>query len=217
MVIRKKSYILRIIAFLLLGNILFFITSHLLIPKWYYPDATLKEPTGRVLTGIYAEEPMSLDVVFCGTSHILYGAAPMELYERYGIKSYVLSSPCQSASMTYYLLKEASKTQSPKVFVYDASSLYQGNGSEIYWRYPLDCMPLSKNKYDAAKTFSDAFDQVTLLDALSPFYNYHTRWASLDKLDFTDFSRNRHLYTKGGFIDSEMVPAPSIEEMLKIP
>lgn len=210
---KAKNYIMKAASFLILGACMFQLILPLFTPKWYYPNSILKEPITRTLTGIYEEAPMSLDIIFCGTSHVLYGIVPMELYEKRNIKSYVLASSCQPIQMTYYLLKETLKTQTPTIFVYDASSLFLGNSQEVYWRYILDCMPFSKNKYDAAKTFSGTFEQITLLEALSPFYNYHTRWDSLAKLDFTDYCRIDRFYTKGGFVNSEYAPSHSIDEM----
>ena len=204
---------IKCILFLILGITLFCTLRQLFMPKWYYPDSTMKEPTSRILTGIYDEPSGTIDIVFLGTSHMIYGAAPMELYEKYGIKSYNLSTPSQPLQIGYYLLKNTLKTQSPELIVYDASSFYIGNSWEPAWYYALNHMPFNINKYKATQEFTQSFNNITLLEALSPLYNYHTRWPSLEKLDFTDFSRNNHLYTKGGFLSSEWGSAPAVEEM----
>ena len=115
---------IKCILFLILGITLFCTLRQLFMPKWYYPDSTMKEPTSRILTGIYDEPSETIDIVFLGTSHMIYGAAPMELYEKYGIKSYNLSTPSQPLQIGYYLLKNTLKTQSPELIVYDASSFY---------------------------------------------------------------------------------------------
>ena len=204
---------IKCILFLILGITLFCTLRQLFMPKWYYPDSTMKEPTSRILTGIYDEPSETIDIVFIGTSHMIYGAAPMELYEKYGIKSYNLATSGQPIQVSYCLFKDVLKTQAPKVLVYDASSLFLGSSWEAAWRYVLDYMSFSSNKYKAAQEFTQSFNDITLLEALSPLYNYHSRWASLEKLDFTDFNRNNHLYTKGGFVNSEQIPAPTVEEM----
>ena len=80
---------IKCILFLILGITLFCTLRQLFMPKWYFPDSTMKEPTSRILTGIYDEPKETIDTVFLGTSHMIYGAAPMELYEKYGIKSYM--------------------------------------------------------------------------------------------------------------------------------
>ena len=201
------------ILFLILGITLLSILRQLFMPKWYYPDSTLRESTSRILTGIHDEPNETIDIVFLGTSHMIHGMAPMELYERHEIKSYNLATSGQPIQISYYLFKDVLKTQAPKVLVYDASSLYLGSSWEAAWRYVLDYMPFSSNKYKAAQEFTQNFNDITLLEALSPLYNYHSRWASLKKLDFTDFSRNNHLYTKGGFLSSEWISAPTVEEM----
>lgn len=211
--LKLKKKILNTILFLFLTIILFKYISSLFVPKWYYPDTTLKDPVSRNIDGIYEVSPFTLDVIFCGTSHMTYGIAPMELYDNFGVKSYNCSSASQPISISYYILKAFFETQAPKIFVYDASSLFIGDSSENAWRYVLDYMPFSSNKYEAAQEFTQSFNDITLLEALSPLYNYHTRWASLEKIDFTDFSRNNHLYTKGGVLNSEQIPAPTAEEM----
>lgn len=209
--ILKKQ--LKSILFILIGFFLFLILHQLFIPKWYYPNRTLKEQTARILTGIYDEPKGTIDIAFLGTSHMIYGVAPMELYEKHGIKSYNLSTPSQPLHVSYYLFKNLLKEQKPKLLVYDASSLFTERCWELSWRYVLDYMPFSINKYEAAREFTNNFNDITLLEALSPIYNYHSRWASLEKIDFTDFGRNNHLYTKGGVLNSEQIPAPTVNEM----
>ena len=209
--ILKKQ--LKSILFILIGFFLFLILHQLFIPKWYYPNRTLKEQTARILTGIYDEPKGTIDIAFLGTSHMIYGVAPMELYEKHGIKSYNLSTPSQPLHVSYYLFKNLLKEQKPKLLVYDASSLFTERCWELSWRYVLDYMPFSINKYEAAREFTNNFNDITLLEALSPIYNYHSRWASLEKIDFTDFRRNNHLYTKGGVLNSEQIPAPTVNEM----
>ena len=99
----KKQF--KPILFILIGFTLFLVLRQLFIPKWYYPSLTTREPTSRVLTGIYDEPRETIDTVFLGTSHMLYGVAPMELYEKYGIKSYNMSTSAQPIHLSYYLFK----------------------------------------------------------------------------------------------------------------
>ena len=207
----KKQF--KPILFVLIGFTLFLVLRQLFIPKWYYPSPTTKEPTSRVLTGIYDEPKETIDTVFLGTSHMLYGVAPMELYEKYGIKSYNMSTSAQPIHLSYYLFKNIIKIQTPKLLVYDASSLFLEHSWEPSWRYILDNIPFNVNKYEASRELVKNFSNLTILEALCSFYNYHSRWESLEKLDFIDFERNNHLYTKGGFLNSIQVLAPTVEEM----
>lgn len=66
-----------------------------------------------------------LDVVALGSSHIQYAFNPAVFYAHSGYYSYVLGSPCQPFSMTYHMLAEALKTQSPSVAVVDVFTLLQ--------------------------------------------------------------------------------------------
>ena len=107
--ILKKQ--LKSILFILIGFFLFLILHQLFIPKWYYPNRTLKEQTARILTGIYDEPKGTIDIAFLGTSHMIYGVAPMELYEKYGIKSYNMSTSAQPIHLSYYLFKNMAMSQ----------------------------------------------------------------------------------------------------------
>ena len=57
----------------------------------------------------------------------------------------------RDSNVTYYLLKEALKTQSPKIVVLDLYyfGLADKYGDEGYIRYVLDNLKFSKNKLEA--------------------------------------------------------------------
>ncbi len=65
----------------------------------------------------------TLDVVALGSSHMQYAFSPAFFYTRTGLYSYVLGSPCQPLSMTYSLLRECLKRQSPSVAIIDVFTL----------------------------------------------------------------------------------------------
>ena len=109
----------------------------------------------------------SLDILIFGSSQAQYSLNPVFIYEKTGLYSYVLGSPCQPVPVSYQYLKEALLTQSPKVVVLDvftllpASSVCASNGivktgadnltgirrymalsyiedKEVFWNYAFD-------------------------------------------------------------------------------
>lgn len=65
----------------------------------------------------------SIDVLVLGSSHAQYSMNPAVFYVETGIYSYVLGSGCQPMTMSYYMLQEALKTQSPEVVVLDVFTM----------------------------------------------------------------------------------------------
>ena len=116
--------IVKIVAFFVIGIMLFFAVQGIFIPKWYSDGAT-----NRVLSGFFALENDTAEVLFLGTSHMGSGVSPMKIYEDTGIVSYNLATSGQPLECSYFLLKEAFKTQSPKVVFLDAGRILNGEGN----------------------------------------------------------------------------------------
>ena len=104
----KFILIYKVICFLLIGIILFQGSQRLFKPKWFPYDDSYDAGKMR---GYLNEKKDSIDILICGASHASRGIYPMELYEKYGFKSYNLSTSGQPIEATYYLLKEAFLTQ----------------------------------------------------------------------------------------------------------
>lgn len=68
----------------------------------------------NIVLPFYDEPKNTLDVIFIGSSHVMCSVYPMELYDRYGIASYVFASSAQLLPQSYYQLKEALRYQTPK-------------------------------------------------------------------------------------------------------
>ncbi len=65
-------------------------------------------------------EEDSLDILVLGSSHAYVDINPAVLWSEYGIAAYDLCGSNQPMWNTYYYLKEALKTQTPKVVVLEA-------------------------------------------------------------------------------------------------
>ena len=47
-----------------------------------------------------------VDVLFCGSSHMMHTALPMELWKKHGIKSYNIANGAEAIPTTYWVLKK---------------------------------------------------------------------------------------------------------------
>ena len=185
-----------------------------MLPKWYFPDTYVTEPIGRILPGFYEEDDNTIDVIFLGASKLLFGISPMELYEKYGYATYNLSTNGQPIEVSYFMLKEALKTQKPRLLVLDVTGLYRTDASEENWRYLIDYMPISINKIFFAKELSKQYGNEKFFSTIFPIVKYHERWEELTQKDFTDWKRNKKFYSKGYYVLSRQMPASFSEEQI---
>lgn len=194
---------IRILIFILIGIFLFIILQNVFVPKRF---PYVVEYDGGKLKYFYNEKKESIDVIICGTSHPGRAILPMELYEKYGLKTYNFATSVQPIEVTYYILQEVLKTQTPKVLIWDISNLFykDSNTPELWrWQHSLDDMPLSKNKILLAQEYLNKYDEAkeTITQLLFPLLGYHTRWKELSWQDFK-LNNNKLYYGKGGNITS---------------
>lgn len=201
---------IKVSLFLIIGVLIFFVFQSIFVPKRF---AYVKSYDAGKLAGYYTEEPNSIDVLICGTSHVSKGILPMELYEKFGIRAYNLGMSKQPIEATYYVISEALKTQKPKVIVYDVSKLY-GDDYE-YALFAVDEMKIGKNKVALSQKYLDKTQSDTsMVNLLFPFFQYHSRWNELSDEDFTYALRDRPYYGKGGQIVSNVLGSyVSLEQM----
>lgn len=145
----------------------------------------------EIARGFYAEPENSLDVLYLGSSYMRNGISPLEIWHDYGITGYARAGSQQAPIVSYYLLKEAFQTQSPKVVVYEASFLVNTRTSEANdydlrenrLREAIDFMKLSPIKIELVKEIV-AHSSLSYADLLVPAYRYHERWTDLEEIDF---------------------------------
>ncbi len=164
--------------------------------KWI--DTTF--PTTATIDGFYAESEKSIDVVYLGSSHMMSGISPLEIWKEYGMTGYICGSTKLSIPSTYLYLKEALKTQKPKVAVMDISRIFKEYDNEYYeedTRRSLDYIKLSKDKLEVAALLMKGDERQNLLSYLFPLIRYHSRWSDLQEEDFTYAFREKHMWSKG--------------------
>jgi len=88
-----------------------------------YKDKSIWSTDYRVKQ--YQELPEnSIDVLFLGSSNLMSGMNPLQLWEETGIQSYAYCSRAQTFPFAYGYLQDALRTQNPKCVVIDAYSVF---------------------------------------------------------------------------------------------
>ncbi len=128
------------------------------------------------------EEPV--DVMLFGTSHVIDGILPYELWGGYGISSYNFGNNAARIPLTYWKMMNVFDYQVPKLVIVDCS--YLSSNSKLCTTLQqshniLDGFPLSKTKIAA---INDLFEEEDKQEFLWPFSVYHNRWDELTKADF---------------------------------
>lgn len=131
--------------------------------------------------GFYAEPNNTIDMVIIGSSPAYSSIVPAKLYGDTGIRSYPLASNVQRPVAGLYLTKEALKTQSPKLFVYEMRmyvGLQVGLVSNMaYTRDVLDNMKYSFNRNTAINAMVD--DPLERYTYYFDIFKYHSNWKTL--------------------------------------
>ena len=172
-IVRKR--IINGVIFLLCFILIFTGLNQLLINKSHR----------RTLQYILYEAPENYyDALYVGGSHMNGAIAPSVLLESDGIRGFNLATGGQEFRVTYYLLKEVLKRQSPRLVVLDVYYMLSANryGVEAYNHYVVDAMQFSKNKIDLIQNCIAPEDRLSFY---IPFLKYHSRWNDLNKDDFT--------------------------------
>lgn len=102
------------------------------------------------ITGFYAEERNSLDMVYIGGSAAFVYWEPLKAYEEYGIASYDFGANTIQAEFYEYMIKEILSRQNPELIVIDARAFQYRDidqpPSSVAYRNVLTGMPFNLNK-----------------------------------------------------------------------
>ena len=87
----------------------------------------VKSPHGVDQTRyLYVQPKNKIDVLFLGSSHVHCNVNTQLLWDEYGMAAYLMTGAEQPLWNSYYNLKEALKTQKPKLVVLDMISSRDG-------------------------------------------------------------------------------------------
>lgn len=204
----KKTFAVRILVFFIGFALIFSLLNSIFLIKGEADKSYKYNPFEYYNNAsFYREDSDSLDVIFIGTSQSLLSINPLELWNKFGIPSHVLSAGSLSAKNAYYYLKEALKFQHPQVIFLDASVIKYTSSSEtsyskINWMHP------SVNKYNALSDCCD-FELLTFDEKfirLSDFLLAHDTWSSLEKHNFHDYRDRYNFYHGYFYVANSTVP-----------
>lgn len=187
------------------------ITMCLTVCFLYNLTNLMERKTSKEKYADFYEQKEDFDVLFMGTSHVVNGVFPMELWNDYGIISYNFGGHGQPMATTYWVMENALEYTNPTIIVIDCHFLSRNikcpeNFSIIHESF--DSFPFSTTKVRAIRDLLDdpvwdeqmandtAYknqEQRTKIGLLWNYSVYHSRWTELWQPDF-EFSRS---YEKG--------------------
>ncbi|MSR93430.1 SGNH/GDSL hydrolase family protein [Clostridiaceae bacterium 68-1-5] len=89
-------------------------------------DEKLVQGRNKSLVRIKKEPKDTVDVLVLGDSLSYSAISPMEIWDEEGIPTFVCGQAGQKVQETYYLLKTALETQSPKIVMLEANIMFRG-------------------------------------------------------------------------------------------
>lgn len=112
-----KNILIFIVGFI----IVVFLLSQLLKPKDNTEAAGMDYPSSKV---IYTLDKDTIDVLYVGSSLVYSSISPVKIYENTGITGYDLSYPSQTIFESLFFLRDALKTQKPKIVMLESDTLF---------------------------------------------------------------------------------------------
>ena len=99
---------------------------------------------GALIAEYYPEEK-NHDVIFIGDCEVYENFSPQNLWEEYGINSFFRGTAQQLIWLSYYLLEDTLRYETPKVVVFNVLSMkYNEPQKEAYNRMTLESDPLEQ-------------------------------------------------------------------------
>lgn len=135
----------------------------------------------------FISEKRNIDVLFLGTSHVINGVYPMELWDDYGIVSYNLAGHDTPIATSYWVMENALNYTNPRVVVIDCLGIRdvaRVSSNFDFTHICFDVFPLSLTKIQAVNDLLKDNAEHSKWDLLFPFSQYHNRWNQLTNADF---------------------------------
>jgi len=110
---------------------------------------------------VLSEPSQTLQILFLGDSEIQTGILPMELWNTYGITSYVCGQSGQRTMETYFWLKKVLQNQTPKLVVLETDQFYH-------------CRDMQTELKQVIKSAAHYY---------FPVFKYHNRWKAWGSLE----------------------------------
>ena len=124
----------------------------------------------------YLKEPKnSIDVMYFGSSLTYCNIAPAVIWADSGITSYLMAGPEQTVPFVHSYIKEACRTQNPKVVAIEITGMFYKQYCS-YSKVNAGYMPWGANRLEA--TFAAAEPELRA-GLLFPLFDYHSRWREV--------------------------------------
>lgn len=156
------------------------------------------------MKSFYLQKEDTVDVLLVGSSHIYCNVNTGLLWDEYGMSAFDLGGAEQPYWNSYYFIKEALKTQRPKVIVMNATIpgiRFDEYQSEVWLTTNLYGMHWNENRIMNTKVsaIKDSFWRI-----LFPMNEMHGRYNDLSKDDFVD--KNYDISYKGFDYRATIIP-----------
>ncbi len=188
----------------------------LLIPISYILRPTDGLFRRYAVSGFYAEQENTLDVVTFGSSAIYRFWNLPYAWAKYGMTSYNLATGMQQPEQMLSLIKEARKTQNPELFVLEIRSFYrvedEQDQQDIAFRRVADSMDYSWNRIQLINEHTT--DWKERFESYFDIIRYHGEWEGMkmERLAYWDNAQADELGTKGWRPVYERVPVEEPED-----
>lgn len=162
---------------------------------WYSTNLMERKESDLKYTSFFKQEA-DFDVLFLGTSHVINGIFPMELWNDYGIVSYNFGGHGSRLATSYWVMENVFDYTSPQLIVVDCYMLSATDKIvPDFTHTQFDAFPLSKTKVNAVidlledeteeeETEAGNNEEVSQIELLWDYTIYHSRWSELEKEDF---------------------------------
>jgi hypothetical protein len=161
-----------------------FLAASLFACSWIYltPYFRLeRRPEGDYFRNLPAD---TIEVLAVGSSHVQYSFNPAAFYAMTGAYAYNLGSMCQPFDATYWILKEALRTQSPSLIFVDIYTLLpQSQNCYADETYYIAGDFLSPDYRDEMLKNAAKLDEKTKLMYRFDLYMNHDLWKEMDLSD----------------------------------
>ena len=129
-------------------------------------------------------EPGTIDALYVGSSVTYCNIDPMYIYNESGLATYVLGCASMHYDEAYMTIKEALKTQHPKVVMLEASGFrYQDDGDESKYHLLTDQLPMLDPEKLGIVLENDWASASDLPGFVLPLLRYHDRWSEVSEQD----------------------------------
>ena len=180
----------RIICFACGFFILFSNVQKIVTPKWRNES----EAETDKIDFLYSLPKNTLDYLVVGSSPSYFGINPMLIYAETGIVGLTLGTARQSAELSYHLLVETLKTQTPRLVFWDVSSLLSNSTTVEDVTRTVDSLAMSQNKAKLILGQNKSISSLTF-----PILQFHSRWKELSENDFV-FDNSNKYFLAGSFL-----------------